>query len=244
VSNYTIRDIINDGKKRLKSYNDALGADKSFTTYKNDLWVDDKQQAGRKIAEAFRKMKLRKEIERRINNKKMKPIENRLVVVPIVKKVGKENFTSTNPYEVLGVNSKSTMTQIKTAYKKLSLKYHPDKTRGDDKIFKKILKAYTFLTKNHVDNDIFTKMAEWEKSITPVQDHNAQLDKLLNGKGLSKAKRSAYLAEKKINDEYIKSALSSLVKLIDDTKNDLSKEEKDLVNAKMQEMFKSAYKKV
>lgn len=189
-------------------------------------------------------MKLRKEIERRINNKKMKQVENRLVVVPNVKKIGKEDFSSSNPYEVLGVSSKSTMKKIKTAYKKLSLKYHPDKTRGNDTIFKKILKAYEFLTRNHVDNDIFKKLTEWEKTIIPIQDHNVQLDKLLNSKGLSKAKRSAYLAEKKINDAYVLSALTSLVKLIDDIKNDLSKEEKDLVNAKMQEMFKSAYKKV
>jgi hypothetical protein len=69
VSNYTIRDIVNDGKKRLKAYNDALGADKSFTTYENDLWVDDKIEAGRKIAEAFKIAKIRKQIKDNVASK-------------------------------------------------------------------------------------------------------------------------------------------------------------------------------
>lgn len=37
----------------------------------------------------------------------------------------------------------ATKEQIKRAYKKLSLKYHPDKATGDHKKFMKIAKAYT-----------------------------------------------------------------------------------------------------
>ena len=35
----------------------------------------------------------------------------------------------TNPYELLGVTLDSTESEIKTAYRKLSLKVHPDRVR-------------------------------------------------------------------------------------------------------------------
>jgi curved DNA-binding protein len=52
-------------------------------------------------------------------------------------------------YKILGVKKESSDTEIKKAYRKLAMKYHPDHTKGDksaEEKFKKISEAYAVLS--------------------------------------------------------------------------------------------------
>ena len=52
-------------------------------------------------------------------------------------------------YEVLGVDKNATADEIKKAYRKLAIKYHPDKNPGDkeaEEKFKEAAEAYSILS--------------------------------------------------------------------------------------------------
>jgi len=58
-------------------------------------------------------------------------------------------MSETDYYKTLGVNKTATDGEIKKAYRKLAMKYHPDHTRGDktaEEKFKKISEAYAVLS--------------------------------------------------------------------------------------------------
>lgn len=52
----------------------------------------------------------------------------------------------TDYYKILGIEKNATDKEIKKAYRKLALKYHPDKPNGNEEKFKKIAQAYDILS--------------------------------------------------------------------------------------------------
>lgn len=60
-------------------------------------------------------------------------------------------MNSSKCYEILGIEKNASLKVIKQAYRKLSLKYHPDRNKIDrDGIrFKEITEAYQILKQNH-----------------------------------------------------------------------------------------------
>ncbi|KAG1665312.1 Translocation protein SEC63 [Nymphon striatum] len=56
------------------------------------------------------------------------------------------DYVNWDPFEILGIDKAATQTQIKKAYRKMSLVYHPDKETGNEKKFMMLTKAYAALT--------------------------------------------------------------------------------------------------
>ena len=71
-----------------------------------------------------------------------------VLLIKLTSMQGEEMF-SFNPYKILGVEEGATPKEIKSAFRKLSLLYHPDKNQGNpsaNDMFIKVTKAHDVLT--------------------------------------------------------------------------------------------------
>ncbi|BAK81356.1 molecular chaperone DnaJ [Candidatus Arthromitus sp. SFB-rat-Yit] len=83
-------------------------------------------------------------------------------------------MSNKNYYEILGVNSNASDSEIKSAFKKQAIKYHPDRNKGNaeaEKKFKEINEAYQVLSDankrasyDRVGHDAYTKGASYGSS--------------------------------------------------------------------------------
>src|SRR5271168_1195178 len=64
-----------------------------------------------------------------------------------------------NYYDILGVQKNASEEDIKTAFRKLAQKYHPDKKGGDEAKFKELSEAYAVLAdkKKRAEYDAYGK---------------------------------------------------------------------------------------
>jgi DnaJ-class molecular chaperone len=69
-------------------------------------------------------------------------------------------------YQILGLKDFSNLELIKSAYKKLALRFHPDRQGGDSKKMMEINIAKSFLVQNKAAYDIFLK--EQKYNYAPV----------------------------------------------------------------------------
>lgn len=67
-----------------------------------------------------------------------------LILLLLVYKVSQFDYEMANfdPYEILGIPTEASQSEIKKAYRRLSLILHPDKDTGNEKEFMKLSKAY------------------------------------------------------------------------------------------------------
>lgn len=54
-----------------------------------------------------------------------------------------------NPYRVLGVSTSMSLEDIRTVYRNLAKKYHPDGAEGDAKKFMEVNKAWETIKSTH-----------------------------------------------------------------------------------------------
>ena len=75
-------------------------------------------------------------------------------------------------YKVLGVSKSASASEIKKAYRKMAIKYHPDKNPGDkaaEERFKEAAEAYDVLSNPEKKSKYVLRVVSWLKSSSFIE---------------------------------------------------------------------------
>jgi len=97
-------------------------------------------------------------------------------------------LNSSNCYKILGVSETASFKEIKQAYRKLSLQYHPDKNDNDGQKFKEVNEAYQFLKseRKKEDNRIKKEEGKGYAEFWKYQEENSEGFRFYNTQNSSK----------------------------------------------------------
>jgi curved DNA-binding protein CbpA len=82
-----------------------------------------------------------------------------------------------DPYQILGVSRDATKARIKRAYRRLVMKWHPDKNPDNpdaEEQFRKIQQAYEYLINDNIPLDQATEYQGGNEFYSAMQDHPLQ----------------------------------------------------------------------
>ena len=117
-------------------------------------------------------------------------------------------------YKILGLKPGADLNAIKKAYRRMAMKYHPDKYDGDDSKFLQILEAYEFLTKLKTQPRSTPEGAYTYADLQAIYD---LLQKAAQERARKKAEARAAYYRRKREEEQEKSyrqAVNSLIAII------------------------------
>ena len=87
-----------------------------------------------------------------------------------------------NYYEILGVKKDATESEIKKAFKKLSLKYHPDRPTGNEDKFKEITEAYNTLSDVNKRSEYDGTSSGFAAGFNPFENMDSMFRDLFGGR--------------------------------------------------------------
>lgn len=101
-------------------------------------------------------------------------------------------------YSILGLNPGVDLETVKKTYKKLALKYHPDRPNGDNKKFQNISDAYNSIEKYETDKTKMKRVPQWNNNFpTEIYSNDDVFNFVFNNKKFNQSCPTSVYTEHK-----------------------------------------------